>query len=532
MSRPALRVLLPACILFAAAYAQSPLFSSNQNTYFLTGLARAGYGYLAGDWMAGQTDPIPVFSFIVYVVHAYGGDWMFHALFGVLAAVFAASLAVIAARPRDMLAHAPQLAVLFVLLTLLFCPWLLDPLVGMLPHSVRIELALQRVSIMATIGMAEQHVFGRVLQPSMFGVLLVCSIACFIHGRELAAVVCAVIAATVHPTYVLHAGILTAAFMIVLVVEGRMRRALVVGGLAALLILPIVLYVATAFRAGSRELLAAAQAILVEERISHHARPATWFSRREYLQLAIVAAGLLASFRSRRLFMVLAISAAASAGLTLLQLATGSRTLALLFPWRPSSWLVPACSAILLGAAAAGLVRLIERVATTTSSAAAATSARRARLATVGVAAACLALSAVAGARRTIATARAEPPDLATHLRAAGGPGQTYLVPTDDEDFRLDTGLPIFVDWKSHPYRADEVAEWHDRLYLAYDFYGAGNSADAAAALDAIRQHATITHVVVPVGDEHLLDSVPAVLTYRGSTRVVARLTPVTAEAR
>lgn len=31
-------------IVFALAYAQSPLYTSNQNQYFLHGLAQAGYG--------------------------------------------------------------------------------------------------------------------------------------------------------------------------------------------------------------------------------------------------------------------------------------------------------------------------------------------------------------------------------------------------------------------------------------------------------------------------------------------------------
>src|SRR3972149_217228 len=44
-------------IVFALAYAQSPLYTSNQNQYFLHGLARAGVGYLNQDWSSRSLPP-------------------------------------------------------------------------------------------------------------------------------------------------------------------------------------------------------------------------------------------------------------------------------------------------------------------------------------------------------------------------------------------------------------------------------------------------------------------------------------------
>ena len=48
------RFLLLIClaIAFNLAYTQSPLFTSNQNQYFLHGMALAGYGNLDEDWLA------------------------------------------------------------------------------------------------------------------------------------------------------------------------------------------------------------------------------------------------------------------------------------------------------------------------------------------------------------------------------------------------------------------------------------------------------------------------------------------------
>src|SRR4030067_415070 len=56
-------------LLFALAYAQSPLYTSNQNQYFLHGLAQAGYGNLRDDWLATTVDPTPIFSLLVNLTY-------------------------------------------------------------------------------------------------------------------------------------------------------------------------------------------------------------------------------------------------------------------------------------------------------------------------------------------------------------------------------------------------------------------------------------------------------------------------------
>ncbi|MEJ2040583.1 MAG: hypothetical protein P8X55_16885 [Desulfosarcinaceae bacterium] len=52
-------------ILFGLAYSHPVLFTSNQNTKFISGLALAGYRDIAADWMAHITDPFPLFSILL-----------------------------------------------------------------------------------------------------------------------------------------------------------------------------------------------------------------------------------------------------------------------------------------------------------------------------------------------------------------------------------------------------------------------------------------------------------------------------------
>src|SRR5947209_4063362 len=123
-TQPRLLILgLLGAALFAAAYGQAPLYYSNQNQYFLHGLASA----------------------------ALGLDY----------------------------------------------PWYLQA------------------------GVAGQYVLGGMLQPSVFGVLLVVAVCLFARDRPASAVVCVALAVAVHSTYLLPAGLLTLGFLAALVREGR-----------------------------------------------------------------------------------------------------------------------------------------------------------------------------------------------------------------------------------------------------------------------------------------------------------------------
>ena len=78
--------------LFALAYCQAPLYYSNQNQYFLHGLANAEEGLLHEDWLANTSDPTPVFSALVEITALALHPWFFYAYYGVLFGVYAAAM--------------------------------------------------------------------------------------------------------------------------------------------------------------------------------------------------------------------------------------------------------------------------------------------------------------------------------------------------------------------------------------------------------------------------------------------------------
>jgi hypothetical protein len=508
---------LALCLLFAGAYYQWPLFSSDQNAYFLPGLAHAGYGYLSSDWAAQQTDIVPIFSAMVSFVHSFGSHWMFYALQGALAAIYALSLFAIAARTSAGISRLHQAAVFFALFALVHSPRMLDYFSTLLPGLRRVIAVIQGFAASSTDGLAGQYILGRYLEPSAFGVLLLTGLALFIYGKEYVAILCAVVAATIHTSLILHAGILIAAYMTVLISEKRAWRAAKIGTLALVLMLPIVFYVGDRyFFSDTQAIRSVGQVISYEVREPHHAKISVWFSGWSSVQLAIVFIGLVLSRRCKRLFIVLLACTIAAVGLTLLQAISGSLTLALLFPWRTSAWLMPVCTAIVLGYVSILVGTIIDRIP-----------AHRTR-GFAGKLVAALSIGILGGmcllgVYRTISEARADRDDgtVISYARMHSGRDQTYLIPLDLERFRLATGLPVFVDWKSSPHRSSEIIEWYDRVKLASAFYEAKNSTDAMVAWTKIREHARVTHVIVEGKTDYLRGIVQARFKFRDSEYVV-----------
>jgi len=475
-------------LLFGAACAQGPLYFSNQNTYFLQGLTRTGFGQLSRDWLANQTDHIPLFSLLVSGVQSIGAPVLFHVIFALLAAAYAWCLVDIARRAWPTQPGPVHAVSLFTALTLVHNPWLVGATFGLGDAWTELSAAM----ILTTQGVAGQTILGYLLLPSTWGVLLVASIAAYLRGRTVLAILLAWTASAFHPTYLYHAALLSGIYLVLLLRRGERGpalRAAIVGAVAAT---PQILYLAVKLAPTGGEVTALAQSILAEERIPQHALPGTWFTALTVAQLCVLGGGLWVVRRSRPLGTILMGSAGVGLVLSLLQLATGSNGLALVFPWRISVWLVPLGTTLLLSI---GLVRIAGRLG-----AWAPARGSGLRMAVLGAALLILLGSAGAGMRRTVeleARERAHAP-LAKHVRETLMETDLHLVPPDFMWYRLMTGAPIFADAKSHPFRDVEVLEWWSRLEAAERFYAAQDLLTAQRALTAILDVAPITHVVMP----------------------------------
>jgi hypothetical protein len=462
--------------LFALAYNQAPLYTSNQNQYFLHGFAGAGYGTLSEDWLARTADPTPVFSLLVAgTMLLFRTPAAFYIYYALLMGVYLYSLVGIAQEVfpalRSRSARAAFIAVVILL------------------HSAALRYVLLRLfegdwPYLLEGGVAGQRLLGPVFQPSTFGVFLLLSLLLYLRGKPAPAVLAAVLAATMHPTYLLSAAALTLAYCAdMLRSERRPWPAVRLGLLALAVVAPILLYTALTFGGGRPDVVAQARDILVNFRIPHHAIVAAWFNATVLVKLGFAGIALLLVRRSR-LLILLGVPLAVAVLLTLLQVFIKNDMLALIFPWRLSTWLVPVSVVLILGKLASlafahpspGWERL----------------ANAAGLALIG-------LAVAAGIVRTAldleqAAGSSERP-VEAYVAAHRLAGHEYLVPKNIFDFRLMSGAPSYGDFLSIPYRDSDVVEWYHRYLGVNRFY---DKADCGM-LEEFGQKG-VTDVILPSG--------------------------------
>ncbi len=493
-------------IIFAVVCCQAPLYYSNQNQYFLHGLANAGEGQLGDDWLANTLDPTPVFSALVTCTARWLHPWAFHVLYALVQGLFAAALLglfVTVAGTPIALRRWPVFVALFFVVHSALVRWLSYRLVGFdYPWFLQ-------------AGLAGQYILGAMFQPSTFGVLLLVSLWLFLRDRPHLAAIFAVAAATVHSTYLLPAALLTLGYLAALLLEKRIRLALIVGGLALLLVLPVSAYVFFTFRPTSAATFNEAQSILVNFRIPHHARPDLWLDVVAVLQIAWLVLGLALVWQTR-LFIVLAVPSLLALLLTLAQVVTGSDTLALLFPWRISAVLIPIATTIILS-------RLVQALPVSAEG-------LKARIVSAIAVLVCVAGGLwVMMSRQGYSTSDEELP-LLEYVRRTHKPGDVYflpvevpnsvgktrgslssdfkpladkkqdgsVIPVDLQGFRLATGAAIFIDFKSIPYKDTDVLEWYARVRFAREVPQRFKDGKRSEVVEEMRRRG-VTHLVAPV---------------------------------
>jgi len=442
-------------ILFALAYAQSPLYTSNQNQYFLHGLAQAGFGYLQKDWLANTSDPTPLFSLLISATYRLV-RWpeIYYVYYAALMGVYVYSLLGIASHlygwQEKPLKRLVFMAVLFLI------------------HSAAWRFAAARLlgvswTYVLEDGVAGQRMLGPVFQPSSFGVLLALSLHLFLQKRPYLATLAAVGAATFHPTYLLSAGVLVAGYLYdAWRQRGQVGQAIKLGLWGLILVAPGLSAAFAVFSQGDAQLAAQARQILIDYRIPHHALVAEWLNGPALVKMALVALALY-RIRGGRLFPVLAWATLVAVALTLARVLLDSSVLALLFPWRLSIFIVPISVAILIG----WLLEIMFALPALQSARGRALIQYASLLVVMGVV-------VVGGVRFVLDLERkANAPErpMQAYVARHKSPEDVYLTPVKMQDFRLVTGAPVYVDFKSIPYQAADVLEWRRRMQLADRFY-------------------------------------------------------------
>jgi hypothetical protein len=491
-------------ILFGVAYTQAPLYYSNQNQYFLHGLAAGGLGNLDQDWLANTQDPTPVFSALVALTYRQSIDvpmlrnlheYLFYVYYILILGLYFHSLVGIARFCEPSLNDKPLARLGFITLFVAIHAGILR-LASATLFAVDYPWYFQA-------GVAGQYVLGFGLQPSVFGVFLLASINAFLRNRPWLAATLACLAGIMHSTYLLGAAMLILSYQILLLRDRQAKKAILLGLWSLALVLPIVIYNVIAFAPTSPEVFAEAQRILAHFRIPHHAEVGRWLDGIALAQVGWIVlsmvlirgsrlgliAGNMDLIQQSKLFIIMLVVLTLSVLFTLIQVATDNDTLALLFPWRTSAVLVPLATTIILA-------KLVGVLARRTGSESYPTSWRPVCWTALGVLfVGGLAISFFGLGYRSnpdelpllefvkhnerenrlgaIYLVPVEWPKLDTGKRGAASTNFTpalragksgHLIAIDLQRFRLATGQPIYVDFKSIPYKDTDVMEWNRRL--------------------------------------------------------------------
>lgn len=474
-------------IAFGIAFTQWPLYSENQNTKFLHGLASSGFGLLDEDWLANTLDPLPAFSLLVSTTYRLLPEAAFYAFHTLLLGVYLLSILGIASKVFPLAETRAGRAVFLVLVIALHAS-LLPPFSS--------QVLGTSLGWLLQAGVANQYLFNPVFQPGTFGVLLVLSIYLFLADRTYWAALAAAAAAVFHSTYLPSAAVLTASYGLITLYDQRkagrpweaaLKPALGMGMLALAVVTPFLLYNTITFAPTSDEAWRQSQDIIVNFRIPHHSLPEIWFDNTVYVKVALVVLAMVLVRRSK-LSPIMAISLVTAVLLTVLQLATGSDTLAFIAPWRISVYLVPLSSTMILAAAVAWVFQRFHQTL------------QRLEPAIFVLSMIALLLLAARGAIATRDSFEArqsmDSMPMLHFIDETKAPGDAYLTPTHMADFRLITGAPQLVTFKSHPYRDVEVIEWQARLIAANDFY----DDPSCEKLDQLAASYGITHAVLEAG--------------------------------
>jgi hypothetical protein len=250
-------------------------------------------------------------------------------------------------------------------------------------------------------------------------------------------------------------------------------------------------------------------------RIPQHALVAQWLNWTVAVQCVFVLAALVV-LRRKSLFPIFVILTGSTVLLTLVQVATGNMTLALLFPWRASILLVPLGVSVLLAQLVTRGMEAWQPAPRTRGWL------RVLALIVIGG----LMVMGVIRFQIESADLQTDPANpMMAYVAAHKSLTDIYLTPAQLANFRLVTGAPVLADFDSIPYRDRDVMEWYQRLQWSSYFYESGQGDNPCQALKNTYTKYAVTYAVVERSDKSTVcQSLPVV--YRDAIYSIYALTP------
>ena len=330
-------------------------------------------------------------------------------------------------------------------------------------------------------GVAGQSVIDIGYQPASFGILFFIGIYYFLIKKYFLCILFICLGASFHPTYVLHSGFLVLGILGYFILSKNYQDFLKTLILYSLLILPITLFIFVNFLTIDKSLISLGQEILLN-RIPHHADIKYWISYKDLFFLIIYIYALYIVRNKRYFFIPFLIFGICPILLSLFQYFLNINSLALAFPWRSSVFITPISSVIILSS-------LIEKIKLDEH-----------KLKVVSLSLLLITSTFFFIKSHFIKNLNGEfskKLELPKEIKKNFNSIERILIPTNLDYIRMYTGLPIFIDWKHHAFRFDQLIEWRQRMDLANDFYSSKDLRSQSKSLKEIQKIEDISHILI-----------------------------------
>ena len=443
-------------ILFAITIQQFPFFKGN-SLHLLHAIKEFDTNKLQNDWIANQTNHLPVFVYINNIFLQFFSVKILHLIHFSLLVICSLFIFLIC---RNEFQNLNKTSLLFLWFSMFMLIYHEHSFFG---------------------GLAGQDIINEGYQPASFGVLFYCGIYLFLIRKYFFAILLICISASFHPSYVLHSGLLAFGFCFYLLLVREFKSLLRLIIYYIILILPITLYIILNFLLLDKELIQIGQNILVE-RIPHHALIENWFSSKDFFSILIYLISLLTIYKNKKIFVPLTIFGFSSILLSIFQILTESNTLALAFPWRASVFLMPISSMIIISF-------LLNKFLLNKNN-----------MNLFSVSFFIIVFLFFFGKNHFIENDNQKfysKLELVKEINKNYDNIERILIPVKISYIRMNTGLPIFIDWKHHAFKYDEIIIWKKRMDLAQKFYQADRYENQKEIITNINYIENISHILI-----------------------------------
>ncbi len=321
----------------------SPVLMGNQYIYFFWGMKNAGVGHLVGDVLASEPDPFPLFSYIIEFTERYLGQGFYYVWFWLICVIYVVGYFGII---KSLFPNRG-----YKLFWLVVIPFFLflhaTPIWGFL---MRYFLNIDLIGLWDD-GVAKQGLLRGYFQPSSMGVLLLWSVERFLKKKVVFAVILAALAGAFHANYLLLGGVLVGVYSIMLIRDSKWLQLALSLVFSFVIVLPYTWYVYQNFTTVGMtveevEVFRNALAAVKEE--NPHLDPTSWLNWRAGFKLLLVLVAS-AMLRKTRLFSLYLSLVGATVFLSVMALVIGNDLFINLAPWRMSIILVPIAVAVIIG---------------------------------------------------------------------------------------------------------------------------------------------------------------------------------------